>query len=236
MPKSSNRSSGRRRRGQGKSRNSSIRAIAGSLHTGPSDRRVTNPADYGRKPPNLMITQSPPRNLRNQIYWLQKSITLLNATSISSSTITENNFSMKLSDIPEYSYIIQLFHLFCLHSAIIHISIDTTNFSSGASLGRVTTAIDYDNVANLGGEPAIQEYSTAQTVDVSPSLTIERMVMPCVDPYLFGAYYSSQRMWVDSASYAVQHYGFRSVWAQNSFSALTADYIVTYILGFRNSI
>jgi hypothetical protein len=216
--------------------NANVRSIAASLHTGPADRRVSNPADYGRRPPSLMITQNPPRNLRNQIYWLQKTITLKNAISISSSTVTEVNFPFLFTDIPEYATLYPLFDLFCLHSVIVHIAIDTNTISTGASFGRLTTAIDYDNVANLGSEPSIQEFASAQTVDLSANLTIERMVQPCVDPYLFGAYYSSQRMWVDSASYGVNHYGFRSFWAQNTFSALTADYVCTYIFGFRNSI
>jgi hypothetical protein len=237
MPnKTRNRGNPRRRRGQGNSSSNNVRSIAASLHTGPADRRVSNPADYGRRPPNLMITQSPPRNLRNQIYWFQKTITLKNAISISSSTVTEVNFSFLFTDIPEYTTLYTLFDLFCLHSVIVHIAVDTNTISTGASFGRLTTAIDYDNVANIASEPAIQEFSSAQTVDLSANLTIERMVMPCVDPYLFGAYYSSQRMWVDSASYGVQHYGFRSLWAQNAFSGLTADYVCTYIFGFRNSI
>jgi hypothetical protein len=170
------------------------------------------------------------------IYWFQKTITLLNAQSISSSTVTEINQAYHLDQIPEYTSLVALFDAFCLHTVILRINIDTQPASTGASYGRLTTAIDYDNAANLGSEAAIQEFSSSQTVDASGSLSHERVVHPCVDPYLYGAYYSSQRMWVDSASYGVLHYGIRSFWAQNSFSALTADYIVTFIIGCRNSV
>lgn len=163
----------------------------------------------------------------------------MNGQSISTSVPVEYNYSFTIATVtPEYSVLTSLFDQYCIHSVIVHLN--TLNFSTNSgTAGRVTTAIDYDNVATLGSEASVQEFSSAQTVEISPGLSIERAINPCVDPQLYqtaGTGYGAARMWVDSASTAVQHYGFRSYWSNNTVSSLSFDLIVTTIIGFRNSI
>jgi len=222
-----------------KSKSNVLKNIASTCHSGVPFARIVNVADYSSQPRSWALTQSPPRNVRTLIHWFAKTVTFVNGQSISTSVPVEYNYSFTIATVtPEYSVLTSLFDQYCIHSVIVHLN--TTNMSTNSNtLGRVTTAIDYDNIANLGSEASVQEFASAQTCEVSPGLSIERAIMPTVDPQLYqvsSTGYGAARMWVDSASTAVQHYGFRSYWANNTVTALSFDLIVTSIIGFRNSI
>jgi hypothetical protein len=210
-----------------------------SSHASSFTHRVTNPTDLNAKPRNWLITESPPKNFWNKVYWLKKTVTLVNAASLSTSVPVEGNLSFTVQSLfPEYATILSLFDQYCIHTVVVHLNLDSVGASSG-SYGRCTTAIDFDNVANLGGETLVQDFSTAQTVDLSPGLCIERVIQPTVDPVIYqvsGSGYGVGRMWCDSASSSIPHYGFRAFFAQNTISGTTYDVVVTSIIGLRNSI
>lgn len=216
-----------------------LRSLASSLHAGVPADRITNNADFNSRPKSWVLTQTPPKSLRNLIYWFQKTVTFVNGQSISTSVPGEYNYAFTIATVtPEYTYLLNVFDQYAIHSVIIHLVI-TNQASSTGIMGRVTTALDYDNVANLGSESSVQEYSTAQTVEVRSGLNIERALMPCVDPQVYqvsGTGYGAARMWLDSASTNIPHYGYRSYWSNNLDTNLSFDLIVTSIIGFRNSI
>lgn len=205
---------------------------------------IRNPVDYSSRIPAFSVTQSPPRNLRNQIYWFQKSITYANALSISATGYTEQNVQFTLATMlpSEYTAFISLFDQYCIHTIVIHINVTNSLLNFSGSAGRLTTAIDYDNIANLGTEVAVQEFSTSQTVEVSQGTCVERVIRPCVDMTIYQASssgYGPTRVWLDSASPSVPHYGLRTFWINNSYASgggLLADYLITSIIGFRQSI
>jgi len=221
-----------------------VQTLLISSRTAMPQNRITNPVDYQFKVPSFSITQSPPRNLRNQIYWFQKTTTFLSSKSISYTSDTEYNTSFTVSNLipTEVSALLSLFDQYCIHTIVIHVSVVNSLLNFSGTAGRLTTAIDYDNVANLGSEAAVQEFSTAQTVEVSQGTCVERVLKPCVDLALYqlsGTGYGPTRVWLDSASNAVPHYGFRSYWTGNTYNSgggLIADYVFTAILGFRQSI
>jgi hypothetical protein len=216
-----------------------LRTIAASVHSGEPADRVINAADYTYRPQSWVFTQTPPKSIRNQIHWFQKTVTLVNGQSISTSVPVEYNYAFTIATLtPEYTALLSVFDQYAIHSVFIHLNVSNFSTNSGTA-GRVTTALDYDNVANLGSEGALQEFASAQTCEVAPGINIERVLMPTVDPQLYqtaGTGYGAARMWVDSASSSVPHYGYRSYWANNTVSSLSFDLVVTSVFGFRNSI
>lgn len=215
-----------------------------SSRTGMPQNRITNPIDYQFRVPSFSITQSPPANLRNQIYWFQKTVTFSSSRSISYTGDTEFNTSVTIANlIPnEVTALLSLFDQYCIHTVVFHVNVVNSLLNFSGTAGRLTTAIDYDNVGNLGSESAVQEFSTAQTVEVTQGTSVERVFKPCVDMAVYqvsGTGYGPTRVWLDSVSNAVPHYGFRSYWTGNTYnsgSGLIADYIVSSVLGFRQSI
>jgi hypothetical protein len=196
------------------------------------------PADYGRKPASFMLTQSPPRNIRNQLHWFEVTETLQSSASISSSptATTEYNIAFSLGQWSNYSQITALFDQYCIHSVVVNISTEAI-FTAVAGAGRLTTAIDYDNVANLSNEGSIQAFGSAETVTVTPGMNHQRYVEPCVTSSLYqttGTGYSSQRLWIDAASQNVPHYGLRVLFYNNNVSGLTIDIVATFRYGARN--
>lgn len=221
-----------------------METLLNSSRTSMPQNVIVNRVDYQFKVPSFSITQSPPRNLRNQIYWFQKTVTFLSSKSISYTSDTEYNTSFTVSNlIPnEVTALLSLFDQYCIHTIVIHVNVVNSLLNFSGTAGRLTTAIDYDNVGNLGSEAAVQEFSTAQTVEVTQGTSVERVLKPCVDLAVYqlsGTGYGPTRVWLDSVSNAVPHYGFRSYWTGNTYNSgggLIADYVVTSVLGFRQSI
>jgi hypothetical protein len=208
--------------------------IASSHMGGELAKRVTCKQDYIRANLSSILTQSPPKNLQRSIHWFQCQDTRLSAQSISTSVYTEVNFAFSLNDTPFTSAIQALFDQFCIYAVVVnvcHSSISSSNY-----LGRFTSAIDYDNTTNLGTEFALQAYSTAQTVEVTPGLNVQRLVKPTVDTTIYSSQYGPQRLWIDNGSPSTGHYGFRMFWTGNTSSALLVDVICTYIIGARCSV
>jgi len=229
---------GKRSKGSAKGHgNPADRQLMASSHRGGPAMRVTVPEDMARQAISTLITQSPPKNLRTKIVWITQQVNIVSQLSISNSVYTEANYAFKLTDISNYSTWSSLFDQFCLYSVSISVVPIAPNLTTGA-LGRLTTAIDYDNTNNLSTEFAVQQYSSALTVEVSPGMTVQRFIKPCNKSGVYAGTSvtngSVSRLWVDANAQAVSHYGFRSIWNLNNYSSLTADYLATYCVGFRN--
>lgn len=220
--------------------NSTARKFASDHRMGAALDTITVPSDFNRRRASMMLTQTPPRSVRDQIHWFEVTETLVSSGNVSSSptTTTEFNQSFSLGLWSSYSSITALFDQYCIHSVICNVSTEAV-FTAVAGAGRCTTAIDYDNVANLSNEGSIQAFGSAETVTVVPHMNIQRYVEPCVTPALYqtsGTGYSSQRMWIDAASPNVPHYGLRVLFYNNNVSGFTIDIVCTFRYGARNSI
>lgn len=191
-----------------------------------------------RQATSLLIRESPPKSLRTKIVWMVQNVIKLNNLSISNSVPTEANLSFLLTDTDNYSAWTSLFDQYCIYSISVSITILASTTNTTTSLGRLTTAIDYDNTNNLSTETKVQEYSSALTVEVFPNMSVQRFIKPCNKSALFAGTSSTQagvgRVWIDANAQAISHYGLRSFWNLNGSSSLTADYIATYCIGFRN--
>jgi hypothetical protein len=190
----------------------------------------------------MNITQSPPKNLLNQIHWIQQSVTLRNNAQVSISNV-EDNWSFKLSDLNQYATIAALFDQYCIYSVVFNVNIQPAALGVATSgLGRVTTAIDYDNVQTLGSEVALQQYASAQTVEISQNgVSVQRYVKPCVTPDIYvvaSTGYAVARCWLDnsSASQVIPHYGVRVYFYAFTTNNYNYDIVATYTIGCRNSL
>jgi hypothetical protein len=193
--------------------------------------------DFIRKPQSWQIgTSAPPRNFLSQVHWTQATVTL--QQSISGSTDTELNFLFSLSAITQLSGIAGYFDQFCIYAVTISAT-PQPNQGAGGTYGVLCTAIDYDNNSNLGSLPSVQSFGTSEDTILNAGQSVQRFLKPCVSPALYGGSTFSSfgigRMWVDSASPATPHYGYRSYY-RFATTGFTMTYTIAYIIGFRNNI
>jgi len=231
----------RRRRGRG-SKSTKAKPIDSMLvrSSRTAGSALTNfPAeDMLRSAPNMLLTQTPPKNIRGAIHWIQAQ--LVRVQSLSSSTQTEFNFSFALNDLTNVVGLTGFFDQYCIYAVCVTVQVNDVGVSATTETGRGYTAIDYDNVNNIGSEVAIQAYGTCVTWIPGGGSVQQRLIKPCVAPALFntGAVFTGYgvgRCWIDCASPSVPHYGYRSYYAANSVGGINLDHVITYIIGFRNN-
>jgi hypothetical protein len=194
--------------------------------------------DMLRSNPSFVLTQTPPRNIRGLIHWIQ---TLNSASlSVSGGADTESNFAVLLSDWIGATALAAHFDQYCIYAVTASW---TPNLGAASVLdttyGSLTTALDYDNVSNVGSVANLQEYGTALTVQLLPGQSTQRLLKPCVAPGVYGGssivQYGVGRCWLDSAGTGIPHYGFRAYFTGASSSAFTVTLTRTAIIGFRNN-
>jgi hypothetical protein len=208
-------------------------------HIGGMAGRVRVPDDLTRRPMSFLLTQTPPMQIRNQLHWFET--TLVNTTlSVSSTGITEYNQTFSFNGLSNYAAYTAVFDQYCIHSILASFAITSSADYFSGSQGRMTTALDFDNITNLGSEATLQQYGSAITVEVTPGLSVERYIKPTVKGYISagsGAYAGvPERVWLDCTLPTIQHYGIRAIFAGNTESSLICDITNTYIIGFRNTL
>jgi len=213
------------------------RVLVASTRT--TGRESTNfPAnDLLRSAPSFNLTQRPPMNIRGQIHWVQGNFQRV--STLSASANTEVNYTFAVSDVSSLAGILSYFDQYCIYSIVITVQCNDVGVSATTETGRGYTAIDYDNITNIGSENAISAYGTC--VQFIPGRSVQqRFIKPCVAPAVYnsGSVFTGfgvGRCWLDSASPSIPHYGFRSYFAANTVSGLNIDYLITYVIGLRNN-
>lgn len=235
MPSKSRRS---RRSSKKRANPNDTMVIASTRATGVAE--VSFPReDLFRRMRSWTLTQSPPRVLSNQIFWIQGKRE--STTTISTTAPTEFNLAFFLSDVVDISGLAGFFDQYCIYSVVVNINFNYSGTTLGG-LGTMFTAIDFDNVGNIGGPDAIEAYESCLTTKVVSDQSVQRLIHPCVAPSLYTtasavlAGYGVERLWIDSANISVPHYGFRSFFISNVGTTLTAIYDVNYVFGFRNNL
>jgi len=192
--------------------------------------------DFFRRQGSWLLTQTPPRNISRQIYWVKSNLEL--AVTVSASAPTEFNTSFALSGLTDTAGLAGFFDQYCIYSVVVSINFNYSGTTPGG-LGTMITAIDYDNVTNLGSFAAVEAYESALVTKVNPTQSVQRLVHPAVAPALYsGSAFTNfgiSRMWVDSANTSTPHYGFRSFFISNVGTTLTATFDFAFVVGFRNS-
>jgi hypothetical protein len=195
--------------------------------------------DLGRRPTRWLLVETPPKVIGNQIHWI-KATSQFQRQTISTTVQTEANYAFAFTDLPNVSGLAAFFDQYCIYAVSISL---TPNYIEGGSnsvgFGSMCTALDYDNVNNLGSITAVAAFGTSQMVELSMGQTVQRFLKPAVAPALYGGSaftsFGVARTWIDSASPSVPHYGFRSIFANNQVAGLVINYDVTYIIGLRNN-
>jgi hypothetical protein len=197
--------------------------------------------DLVRRNRSWLLTQSPPRSIANQIYWVRGNFQLAAGTGISNSVPSELNFSFAFSDLVDNVGLATYFDQYCIYSVVITV---TANYiasnTNSTGFGTCTTAIDFDNVTPLGSYPLIVAYESAQTTELTLGTSIQRLIHPCVAQAVYsGSAFSNfavSRTWIDSTNTSTPHYGFRSIFVNNGVAGFKVDYNASYIVGLRNNI
>jgi hypothetical protein len=196
--------------------------------------------DFGRRPPSWLLNQSPPRNIRNQLYWIQGKTQ--SQLTVSNSAPTEHNLSFAFSDLSTLSSLAGYFDQYCIYSVTVNVTPDFEGAGSTLyTFGSCATAIDFDNVTNVGSLANVLSFSSCVVQEMTSGQSLQRYIKPCVAPALYTSAasfsgYGVSRMWVDSSTTGVPHYGFRSFFVSNTVSGLSVTYDVNYIIGLRNNI
>jgi len=134
-----------------------------------------------------------------------------------------------------------IYDQYCIYAAVVRITPEIVSGSTYA--GRIVSAIDYDNITNLGSFASIANFSNALVQTVVPGMSMERYVKPCVAPAIYDTGsatftgYGTGRVWLDSASGTVPWFGLRfGVSNAGTLFSYTIDITTTIVAGFRNSI
>jgi len=192
-------------------------------------------SDLIAKRQNFNLVQSPPKQVGNMIFWCKQMYTGNFQTS--TTTDVENNLQFQLSSLSDVSSITSFFDQYCIYSVAVNWSIDTQQ-----AVGEITcnlyTALDYDNVSNIG-LGGIVGYSTCQQSTISQGTSLVRLVKPCVAPALYSGSaftnFGTSRLWCNSSSTNTAHYGIRAI-AKQSAQVITIRVTQTWTIGLRNTI
>jgi len=232
-------------RGKGKSgSNETDRLFVASHHGAARGDFLFDPADLGRKPLSMALSQSPPKRIQDQIYWITKT-TSVNLLLSTAGAVAETGLQFTLNSLPETTILGQLFDQYCIYSAFTSARLEISNIpiSAETSWGRIYSAVDFDSSANVGSESSIQEFSTVQGSELIFGKSYERFVKP-VFPLVTGSSNSvvatgvaMTRAWCNTANQGVPHFGIRYLTVgNNTGTSQQVNIIISLVLGFRNSI
>lgn len=160
----------------------------------------------------------------------------------SQSAVVEANVSPAASGFPGAAAYLAAFDQYCMYSCIMTVAYIQENSAVTSSVQNVIvhTALDYDNVVNIG-LALLKSFSTYTEAQVAPNTSHIRMVKPCLQT---GQYNTSnavvasgvQRAWIDSAFNAIPWFGFRLITGITPVSTVSLNITFTAIFGFRNGI
>lgn len=240
MARKGQRRPGRRQNARGESRLERS-LLAGSRVTA-SAQTVAVPEDIRRRTPRFDILQRPPLNFQQQIHWFRETAAITQFTPNDLLNV-ESNVVMTVAQFPAYSAILALFDQYCIYEVVLDLWL--TGMSTSTSLPsavQIATAIDLDNVTNIG-LTGLQQFASYNLTTVTNETTVQRFVKPCVAPYVtraggVTAGSGITRAWLDSGYSDVLHYGFRIISLPTVLTAntLRVNIGLTAIIGARNHI
>jgi len=181
------------------------------------------------------VPQRIPRQISAQIVWDVVRVSTNSSNSITG--IVETNFSFNLSSHPEQAQWSALFDQWC----IPQVAVSFTSTEAPGSTGNVPslfTAVDFDNVTNLGSVTLIQEFENNQSVLLAPGMSHTRACHPCVKLSLAssGSSFGVDKMWCDSSTPGATWFGLRSILGQSGVATVTIAVQQTLWFAFRNGI
>jgi len=162
-----------------------------------------------------------------------------NGGNITSNSTAPNNgaIGIQLSLVPGYTSWTQSFDSYRIARVYVEFIPFGISAAANATLGQITTAIDYDDAAATDMATLLQ-YDTAMTVE--SGRYFERRLNPraakaLYSGTLFNAFGQDQSPWIDSDSPSVPLYGLK--YSQSISSTANTGYtvLVTLVVNFRNN-
>lgn len=234
--------SSRRRRPRAPIDSKVLSLIARQARPGTSATSNVVADDFRRKAMSTAFTLHPPRSLGNQTFWARYSAQAVVSTS--TTAIFESNYSFSLSGFITNTQITSLagvFDQYALYCVVCCIANNSPEGGTGV-IPQVYTALDYDNVTNLGSIGAISEFESINVTSIAPGNSVCRTVLPMLSTAGFSATIGTynpavlQRSWVDLGYPATSYYGFRSITNNTPGAAVQLDFTFTLIVAFRNTV
>jgi len=194
---------------------------------------IENQRDLSLRPPTFRVPRLP-RNIGNVVVW--DVVKVRSIGNSNTSGITEANNSVSLSTHPQASSWAALFDQFCIPQFSVTWYPLEPPSSTGTTL-ELHTAIDFDNVSNLGSIAALDDFGSAQVDVLIWNKRVTRSCQPCFKSTASGtASAAVQRGWLDTATPAISHYGIRAIFAAGITAAQNFTIETTVWYAFRNSI
>jgi hypothetical protein len=213
------------------------RVPRGPISSGLGGMNPTNRGDLAVKPPDdSNVPKSIPRNVQSLIAWDSVKV---NSLITGASSLVETNYAASLSIHPQASSWASLFDQWTIPQF-------TVEFDSQIPPGATNippvlyTAIDFDNVANLGSIAVLEDYSTCEARQLTTGVRTMRSVRPCVKIVqgVSGGSTStsgvSKAMWVDSGQITTQFYAIRSILGISPATVVNVTWTIWF--AFRNQI
>lgn len=222
----------RRSRGQNSGNPTDKLLLQTSKQSGASTSTVNY--DLRMRRQNFNLTQTPPRQIGNQIYWFKETVFFTFNTS--TTTFFEQNFSFTLNQLSDSSSIAAIFDQYCIYAVTGNISIDTSTSNPQICIVDLLSGIDYDSTAAIG-PTGLQVYNTCNSARLTSDISHARFVKPCIAPAVYNGStftgYGISRAWLDSQSSNIPHYGLRFVFFQTN-NVITIRAAFEYVIGCRN--
>jgi len=196
--------------------------------------------DYQRRQRNWLLTETPPKSISNQIVWIRGTAALAASLGISNSAPFESNYSFNFANLTDLSGLTGYFDQYCIYSVVVTISCNyIASNTNSRGFGTLTTAIDYDNVNNVGSLAQVQAFESAMTTELTTGTSHQRLIKPTVAPALYsgGSFtnFGISRMWVDGSNNTTPHYGLRTFFVNNGVAGLVVDINAVLTVGLRNN-
>jgi hypothetical protein len=230
MPESS-----RRKRGKKNKNANPVDSLILTSHKGAASalqQVVRN--DLHLRSPNIGLTQTPPLNYRNDIFWVEDSTDV--TVNYTAGGTVFNAQTFQLTDTFTLPSLASLFDQYCIYAVICRFTFEFA--VSGAAPGEFLSAIDFDSATVPSGPGALENFSSFEVMSIATGTSQVRMVKPCVTPVVFQSgsvvnSYIVNRSWVDSANTSVPHFGIKYGLRGNLQAVVGRNYM-TYVCGFRN--
>jgi hypothetical protein len=203
---------------------------------GSNSMQPFNKADLRIKPPKTAIPRGMPKRIANQVVWdsVRYDVTI----TVSTSTVTETNYSFTLTSHPQYASWTALYDQWCIPQASVTFRAEN---APGATSGTATlyTALDFDNITAITSIPNIEDFGTCAQTEMIPGKTVTRSIRPCVKVSTQqgsgNANSTLARAWQDCGSNTVPWFGIRSM-TSVAGGTYTIRSTVCLYFAFRNQI
>jgi len=216
------------------------RGAGGNRGRGGGKNSPLNRSDLKLRPFDATkVPKSVPRS-GSSVFWVVAKVEL-GLISSSLTTIAENNYSFSLNGLPagEVAAYQAIFDQF----QIAQVSLTWASLEPPGGTGEVVvihTAIDFDNVQNLGATSLLDLFGSSQVTTLAPGRSITRSCRPCVKSALGvvpSVNQSVERLWLDTQTSAgLPHYGLRSIMNQPAVAPTRVHVELTYWIAFRSTI